>query len=187
MGTPRPGADAHLSIPSLITGAAPRKPDPLYLAPTVNAKPKEKVNMEPKKRGRPAKPATVKTLPKDEDYSTPYKPPVVVEVSHCPLQPESLAPLQMLGLSITSDPLPVTRAVSLYKYHPIFDRMEFGQSLRTPTANVGKVAGAMRKWIGMKGKTAHVKSSPRYCDDSGYGRVWLLAGASQMPSRKNAA
>jgi len=32
--------------------------------------------MKPKTPGRPAKPATAKTLPKDEDYSTPYQPPV---------------------------------------------------------------------------------------------------------------
>lgn len=146
---------------------------------------------------KPAKPAKSKTKPKDEDYSTPYQPPVptvkesLTVASSQPADPVPVDPID-LGLSITSDPLPASRAAPPYKYHPIFERMALGQALRVPTANVGKVSGAMRKWIGMEGVQAHTKSTRHYVNpvskatDTGYGRVWLLARVSQVPKRKKA-
>ena len=130
-------------------------------------------------------------LPKDEDYSTTYKPPeptVKESLTVAEPQPEPSAPIYPtdLGLSITNDPLPASRTAPIFKYDTLFDGMTPGQSLRVQTSRVGSVVHAMRKYIGRKGRTQHVKSQPRYQKDTGFGRVWLLDGLSQVPKRKKA-
>ncbi len=133
---------------------------------------------------KPTPPAK-RRLAKNEDYSMPYQASVYPTVEDSLMVavavPDTLVDC---GLTITNDPLPAKRAAPLYKYHPVFERMRLGQSLRVPTANVGRVSASLRKYIEVKGNKAHVKSQTRYCEDAGFGRVWLLAGVSQMPKRK---
>jgi len=132
---------------------------------------------------KPAKPA--KTKIKLEDHSTPYKPPVqpTHDEHKASVQEHAIDDSIGFDIAITNDPLPPSRSAPLYKYRPKFESMAMGQALRMPTANVGKVAGAMRKWVEITGKKAHVKSMQRYCEDAGYGRVWLLDGVSKMVKR----
>lgn len=129
---------------------------------------------------KPAKPA--KTKRTTEDYSTPYQPPAA-EVAAEPAAPADDADLDSLGLSITNDPF-LASAVGGNKYSTVFERMQLGQCVRVRTDSVDKVSNALRKWVGYKGLSAHVKARPSYCTDTGFGRVWLLAGPSSYPSRK---
>lgn len=131
---------------------------------------------------KPAKPSKVKTKIKDEDYSTPYKPPMEPAASDSqqdapkvitqPRQPTAY--IDPAGLEIKDDPLPAHRASHAYKYHQVFDRMKPGQCVRCTTADVGKVSGALRKYLELKGKKCQVRSVVRYAGDEGYGRVWML-------------
>lgn len=165
----RPGADDHKRCNSLMTGSR---------IPTNNTiQPAPEPIMVTKQI--PAAPAKKKRV--DEDYSTPYKPPVVAEVQ-TPKKPEpklsttkessEVAVTSGLDLEITDDPLPKTKVIFAYKYDEKFSAMRIGQSLKCATADVGKIAGAMRKFVERKGLKAIVRSTPDYGD--GYGRVWLL-------------
>lgn len=135
---------------------------------------------------KPAKPAKKKAA-KDEDYSTDYKPPV-------PPAAVALVPVAQVvsALSITNDPLPARRVAPLYKYDSDFNQLQMGQALRDVTANISKLSNALRSYIRRTKKVAHVLSCPRFTDaqgveDAGFGRVWMVAGASKMPSRRKAA
>ena len=123
-----------------------------------------------------AKPSKIKTKLKDEDYSTPYKPPMEpVEPAPATQPRQPTAYIDPAGLEIKDDPLPAHRASHAYKYHQVFDRMKPGQCVRCTTADVGKVSGALRKYLELKGKKCQVRSVVRYAGDEGYGRVWMLA------------
>ena len=116
---------------------------------------------------------------------TPAKPTKTVATSktHAPDDQAEFA------LTITNDPLPAWRSSPVLKYHTTFDKLSLGQGLRMPTAHVGKVAASLRKYIKVKGLKAHAKIALRYkgtdgIQDAGFGRVWLLAGVSEFPSKK---
>lgn len=82
--------------------------------------------------------------------------------------------LDTAELIVTNDPLPAARAAPIHKYHSVFSVMKMGQCVRCPTASVGRVSGAMRKFIEIKRLHATVKSMTRFEDDIGFGRVWLI-------------
>lgn len=78
------------------------------------------------------------------------------------------------SLQITDDPLPASRAAPVHKYHSVFDQMKYGQCVRCTTADVGKVAGGLRKYLEVKNKPGLVRTMTQYTNDAGHGRVWLL-------------
>jgi hypothetical protein len=145
-------------------GAMPSQPEPAMQKPTKAEKTKRVI----------------------EDYSTPYKPP---EPDASPVQPPKLAAIAAAtkkpnapaafidpnSLQITDDPMPAGRAAPVNKYFATFDLMKFGQAVRCATGDVGKVSGALRKYITVKNKKATIKTMSRYDGDAGYGRVWMLA------------
>ena len=87
----------------------------------------------------------------------------------------------LAALQITNDAMPASRCAPMHKYHAVFERMHFGQCVRCATEDVGKVSGAMRKYLEIKRKTALVRTVMRYTDpktgveDGGFGRVWMMA------------
>jgi len=83
--------------------------------------------------------------------------------------------IDVAGLEIKNDPLPPNRALPMHKYHPVFDRMKVGQCVRCLTKDVGKVSGALRKYMEIKRKPGQVRTTTTYPNDAGYGRVWMLA------------
>ena len=78
-------------------------------------------------------------------------------------------------LEIRDDPLPIGRVCAEHKYHPVFDKMKPGQSIRCTTKDVQKVSCAMRKYLAGKGNKYKTQSTSAYLGDAGYGRVWMLA------------
>jgi len=69
----------------------------------------KKARTMPKLPGRPAKPASGKTLPKDEDYSTPYRPPVPIWPAPAPLPQTAPLPTPTVDESLTpATPQPTT-------------------------------------------------------------------------------
>lgn len=78
------------------------------------------------------------------------------------------------SLQITDDPIPASRTAPVHKYHSVFDQMKYGQCVRCTTADVGKVAGGLRKYLEVKNRQGLVRTTTQYADDTGYGRVWLL-------------
>jgi len=81
------------------------------------------------------------------------------------------------SLQIMDDPLPTSRAVPAHKYHSVFDLMKYGQCVRCTTADVGKVAGGLRKYLEIKNKPGQVRTMTQYTNDAGHGRVWMLPPA----------
>lgn len=121
---------------------------------------------------KPAMEKPAKTKRIDERYSQAAAPAPAAPVA--PESKKAVAYITPDELSITDDALPARRALPKHKYHAVFAGMKMGQSVRCPTSSVGKVSGAMRKYVELKGLKAHVKSVIRFDDDTGYGRVWLL-------------
>lgn len=119
---------------------------------------------------------------KDEDHSTPYQPPAIKESLTTATAPKAAAVYtDPAGLQITDDALPASRCAAPHKYNVVFDRMLPGQCVRCKTADVGKVAGALRKYIELKRKAAMVRTVMHYINpktgtaDAGFGRVWMMA------------
>jgi len=122
-----------------------------------------------------------KTKRADEDHSTPYTPPVATPALAVKHPPKKKPPVYVMPgeLSITDDALPTGRTLPINKYHAMLSEMKPGQCVRCPTASVGLVAGAMRKFIEQKSLRAQIKSVTRFEGDEGFGRVWMLAAPAQ--------
>lgn len=73
---------------------------------------------------------------------------------------------------IDETPYPATRIVTS-KYNETFASMRPGQCIKTEPKNVGKIAGAMRKWIDNKGRFDVVVRIVSKMDD-GFGRVYMM-------------
>lgn len=116
---------------------------------------------------KPAKPS--KTTPTIDDYSTDYKPPVVVTTG------PDVEAFSQFGCTIADDALPTYRALPDLKYQALFDRMRPGQCLRCQRGDVGKISQSLRKHFKRHNINAKVKSMTRYPGDS-MGRVWWFAG-----------
>ncbi len=290
MNTPRPGADAHLAIPSLTTGMVPPKPVTVILPPPTTIAPKTRpavdvatpaetdavgylpkpgsvawrlcvlyrekpgvsytavdvarnfatkkdlvdnllarsvaaglllrqrdcaevfysagphiarieaayLPTEPKEpkvaitKQIPAKPVKpTKRAP--EDHSTPYKPQTVLieelQPEPGPPKPECLQPMQTstirptraktsyanpAALVICDDPLPSARALPDLKYEAVFAKLVPGKCIKCAPADVGKIAGGLRKHFERRGITDKVKTTSSYEAD-GMGRVWWVA------------
>jgi len=193
MYTPRPGADAHLAIPSRTTGKAPAKAAAIYLPPPTTIAPKARIMTAPKVQipAKPVKPATKRKL-KDEDHSTPYKPQTVLRDaapvgSASPSDNATRQPVQAkaagtkktgyvdpAGLVICDDPLPAARALPDLKYQAVFDKMVPGKCIKCAPKDVGKVAGGLRNHFARMGITDKIKTTACYEAD-GMGRVWWVS------------
>lgn len=133
---------------------------------------------------KPAKPTRKYTKRiKDEDYSTPYKPPMADPVA-APAVSQNAAPVAKMryvdtaNLIICDDPLPLGRSIVEGKYDNKFKAMKIGQAVKCPPAAVGMIQGAMRKFIKVRGmKGVVVRTCKDYGD--GLGRVWMLAEPSK--------
>lgn len=77
-------------------------------------------------------------------------------------------------LVICDDPLPTHRASCGNKYEPLIAAMKMGQAIKCLPSEVGRVSGAMRKYIAVNKIKATVASTKNYEKD-GKGRVWMVA------------
>jgi hypothetical protein len=73
---------------------------------------------------------------------------------------------------IDETPYPASRIVTS-KYNEMFSSMRPGQCIKTEPENIGRIAGAMRKWIANKGRTDVVVRIVSKMDD-GFGRVYMM-------------
>ena len=76
-------------------------------------------------------------------------------------------------LQICNDPLPAHRASKGNKYESTLKALKLGQAIKCKTEEVGRVAGAMRKWVEKHQIKANVRTIRDYGD--GFGRVWMMA------------
>ena len=96
-------------------------------------------------------------------------------VTPAPAQPakRKAQPSNPDTLEICNDPLKDGRAEYGTKYDAILAKLKPGQAIKCQTAEVGRVAGAVRKWIETKNLKHHkVRSTRDYGD--GMARVWML-------------
>jgi hypothetical protein len=83
-------------------------------------------------------------------------------------------PTDVGALEIRDDPLPASRCMAPNKYHAAFATLRHGQCVRCESGAVGRVSGALRKFIEVKQITGQIKSVKSYPGDELFGRVWLL-------------
>ena len=86
---------------------------------------------------------------------------------------DPVKPTDPKTLVICDDPLPTHRASCGNKYEPTIKAMKVGQAIKCLPSEVGRVAGAMRKFIKTNNMAATVKTIKDYGD--GKGRVWMVA------------
>lgn len=103
-------------------------------------------------------PAKGHRLPWNPKMAHPKKAPVLVNVEE---------------LVIASDPLPTGRAAPQHKYEAKFKAMKVGQNIVCKPDEVGKIGGAMRKYIAVNNIKARVIT--QQIGKDGKGRVWMAA------------
>lgn len=81
-------------------------------------------------------------------------------------------PVDVSTLEIADDPLPSHRASPGHKYDDLFDRLKYGQCVKTEAGRADKVGQALRTYLKRKAKKGAVKIMSDYGD--GKGRVWLI-------------
>lgn len=86
-------------------------------------------------------------------------------------------------LEICNDPLPAARASSGKKYEPTFKAMQPGQAIKCLPSEIGRIGGAMRKFVEVNKLNAQVKTIKDYGD--GRGRVWMLSTEPVKSSLKS--
>lgn len=75
-------------------------------------------------------------------------------------------------IEICDDPIPNHRASCGNKYANILSNMKLGQAIKCAPSEVGRMSGALRKWVIDKKIKGTVRSMKDYGD--GKGRVWLM-------------
>lgn len=83
-------------------------------------------------------------------------------------------------LEICDDPLPSHRASVGNKYEATIKAMKIGQAIKCLPSEIGRVSGAVRKFITVNKVKAKVKTIKDYGD--GKGRVWMLAAEDEPKS-----
>lgn len=86
---------------------------------------------------------------------------------------EPVKPTDPSTLEICNDPLPSHRASCGNKYEATIKAMKMGQAIKCLPSEVGRVAGALRKFVENTKIAANVRTIKDYGD--GKGRVWLMA------------
>lgn len=158
----------------------------------LGARPVPTLQLDPPTMQKPAR-KNAKIRIKDEDYSTPYKPPmeaidrsvmrkdapvaVVNESLTTEAAPKVASPQRHIdhtGFVICDDPLPTGRPLGMGKYDDLFQQLGRGQAIKCPPEAVASVQHALRKWVKAQNVTqVLIKTCKDYGD--GLGRVWLLA------------
>ncbi len=140
----------------------------------------------------PAKAAKAAAKPKrvEDDFSTPYKPPVLAPVPPLvlTLPPEPPAPkpahkerkaskwVDIAALEICDSPPSVARALPVSKYEDVLRRMKPGQCIKCKPFEVDAVASSLRSFFERNGIVAKIRTTLRYQTD-GLGRVWWVPAA----------
>ena len=83
-------------------------------------------------------------------------------------------PTDPAALEIRDDPLTASRCMPANKYDCAFVALRHGQCVRCESGAVGRVSGALRKFIEAKKITGQIRSVKSYPGDELFGRVWLL-------------
>lgn len=107
---------------------------------------------------------TIKT-PRHFDANRPFGKVQMIKTPVKPTDPSTL--------TICNDPLPVHRASCGNKYTPILQALKLGQCIKCKPEEIGRVQGAMRKYVELHKINATVRTIKDYGD--GMGRVWMLA------------
>ena len=85
---------------------------------------------------------------------------------------QPVKPTDPATLEICNDPLPTHRASAGNKYAEILKAIKPGQCIKCSPEEIGRVQGAMRKFVQTHNINATVKTIKNYGD--GKGRVWML-------------
>lgn len=132
----------------------------------------------------PAKPAhkASRRARTDEDFSTPYQPPVTA----APIEPKPLpprvdqqpnrAPKQHRDISrfvICDDPVLPRRVIADSIYGKLFSELKPGKCIKCDTKDVGPTCNALRKYVEEKKLSGVAVRSTRDYGD-GFGRVFLV-------------
>lgn len=116
--------------------------------------------------------------PRHGDANRPFGATPMTKRPPNPTNPETL--------KICNDPLPLGRASPGFKYAGVFAQMTLGQCVKCAPAEVGRVSGALKKWISMQSQGGVVRTIKNYGD--GMGRVWWVTGTAQArPAGRKAA
>lgn len=86
---------------------------------------------------------------------------------------EPVKPTDPSTLEICNDPIPTHRASCGNKYAELLKKLKPGQCIKCRPEEVGRVQGAMRKYIEANKIDATVRTIKNYGD--GKGRVWMMA------------
>ena len=107
---------------------------------------------------------TIKT-PRHHDANRPF--------GKAPMTKQPVKPTDPSTLTICNDPIPSHRASPGNKYEAVLKTMKIGQCIKCLPEEVGRIQGAMRKYIELHKINATVRTIKNYGD--GFGRVWMLA------------
>jgi hypothetical protein len=110
---------------------------------------------------------TIKT-PRHHDANRPF--------GATPMIKQPTKPTDPATLTICNDPLPAGRASPEPKYNAKFQELKIGQAVKCKPEEVGRIAGALKKWVSEQPGGGMVRSIKHYPKD-GLGRVWWLEGA----------
>lgn len=123
-----------------------------------------------KTKAIPAK-KSPKTPPKD-DYSTNYMPsPALIERAKESGVPDHLA---SLGIRLSDDPLPATRAEINGKYTEFFASLPYNKRIVCPPDMASGISNALRTYIEKHKRTGKIRTIRKHPED-GLGGVWLMA------------
>jgi hypothetical protein len=86
------------------------------------------------------------------------------------------ARLDLSQIAVSNRPLPTGRSVFAGKYNWLFASVKLGQCLECPSADVGKLANAAKKWAKKQTKPIIVRTARTLEGKPERGGVWLLAG-----------
>lgn len=90
-----------------------------------------------------------------------------------PMIKQPVKPTDPNTLVICNDPIPTHRASPGNKYTETLKAMKMGQCIKCKPEEVGRVQGAMRKYVEVNKINATVRTMKDFGD--GMGRVWMMA------------
>ena len=99
-----------------------------------------------------------------------------------PMIKQPAKPTDPATLQICNDPLPDGRASPEPKYDAVFSKLAVGQAIKCQPEEIGRIAGALKKWIKTQPGGGMVRSVKNYGD--GMGRVWWLDGEVKKREKK---
>lgn len=119
---------------------------------------------------------TIKT-PRHHDANRPF--------GAAPMIKQPVKPTDPSTLEICNDPIPTHRASCGNKYAALLKNIKPGQCIKCSPEEVGRIQGAMRKYIELNQIDAYVRTIKDYGD--GKGRVWMLAAEKKSKTELKVA